>query len=183
MHFYPTVFTPRTRRTAFWLLLSLGFISTACHSSRTKQEAAVLPTTIVLVRHAEKAFGTDPDLTEAGHDRAQRLAEMLAGTELAAIYSSDYKRTRQTAKPVADRMELPVKIYDHHYLLTFAGQLRRRHPGETVLVVGHSNTTPELVGMLDRNRDYPRIPETDYSYLYVVTLPPTEPAKVLELHF
>jgi 2,3-bisphosphoglycerate-dependent phosphoglycerate mutase len=135
------------------------------------------------VRHAEKGYGQDPHLTPDGRVRANRLKHMLAGLELDAVYSTDFKRCMETAEPTAQDQDLEIRQYSPNELVNFAGQLRRRHQGETVLVVGHSNTTPTLVGLFDQHNEYPNILETDYTYLYVVTLPSAEPPKVLELHF
>lgn len=103
---------------------------------------------ILLVRHAEAEAGggSDPELTAAGRRRAEALAEALAGEPIAAVLATDTRRARATAAPVAERLGLEVEIYDPRRLADLADALRRR--GETVLVVGHSNTTPELVGLL-----------------------------------
>ncbi|NVJ96947.1 MAG: gamma subclass chorismate mutase AroQ [Alphaproteobacteria bacterium] len=105
-------------------------------------------TTIYLVRHAEKASdGTrDPDLTPAGHERAQWIAHYLADRGLTAVFSTNYKRTRQTAAPTAKMAGLPVSIYDPRALEEFAAELKAKDG--TFLVVGHSNTTPHLANLL-----------------------------------
>ncbi|MFC6978004.1 SixA phosphatase family protein [Microbulbifer taiwanensis] len=104
---------------------------------------------IYLVRHAEKVSGTDdrnPPLTESGRARAQHLAYVLGEAGIEKIYSSDYARTRQTAEPLADKLNLQVESYDPRALGELAQQLRQIS-GRT-LVVGHSNTTPQLVELL-----------------------------------
>ncbi len=114
----------------------------------TATPAALADATFYLVRHAEKAAdGTrDPDLTAEGRARAQWIARYLEDKGLTGVYSTDYKRTRQTAQPAADKMGLAVDLYDPRALEAFAVDLK----GKTgvFLVVGHSNTTPVLTNLL-----------------------------------
>ncbi|MGB3548580.1 MAG: phosphoglycerate mutase family protein, partial [Saprospiraceae bacterium] len=114
---------------------------------------------------------------------AQRLAMMLANTSLDAIYSTETIRTQSTAKPTAAAAGMTVQSYSAQELPTFAAQLKRKHRGETVLVVGHSNTTPALASLLDPNEDYPRFSELNYTNLLVVTIPPKGKVRVLKLQF
>lgn len=133
--------------------------------------AAAQAVVVYLVRHAEKATGgKDPDLTEAGRARAQALARTLGDAGIGAIHSTDFKRTRQTAAPLAERLGLEVRIYDWDEMQALASAMRAasgRH-----LVVGHSDTTPELVGLLG-GEPGPAIDEpTEYDRLYIVTIGP-----------
>jgi len=125
--------------------------SDAWHRSPPQTQRDDATTTFILVRHAEKATDDprDPTLTTAGLQRAERLARLLADRPLTAVYATDYQRTRQTAQPTAASHGLDITIYDagqppHE----FAHALRQRHAGETVLVVGHSNTVPGIVSQL-----------------------------------
>lgn len=103
---------------------------------------------VLLVRHAEtEANGTrDPSLSEEGLVRAARLSDLLAETRLDVVYTTDYTRTRGTAGAVADRLGLETRVYNPSRLEVFAQALR--DGGGRILVVGHSNTTPELVAAL-----------------------------------
>ncbi|WP_116105430.1 SixA phosphatase family protein [Lewinella sp. IMCC34191] len=170
---------------ALYLLSCLLLCSIACNTSRpeTATEVATKPTTILLVRHAEKDYGDDPDLIPAGQERAALLAEMLSKTELAAVYSTDTKRTRQTASPSAEKHGLKVNIYDAADLKVIADRLSRKHRGQTVLVVGHSNTTPALANYLTKSEAHPRFSELDYGNLLVVTLPESGRSQVLQLRY
>lgn len=107
---------------------------------------------VVVVRHAEKDTATDsddPPLTRAGQARAERLARSLAGAPVVATYATAYRRTRATAEPTATASGLPVTTYDARRPAgELAGQLRGKHAGGTVLVVGHSNTVPALAAAL-----------------------------------
>ena len=102
---------------------------------------------IYLVRHAEKTTeAQDPGLTSDGAERAAWLAAIMAPGSPSAIWSSDYRRTRQTAAPTAQALGLDVLFYDPRQLEDLAAVLLSR--AESALVVGHSNTTPELAALL-----------------------------------
>ncbi len=110
---------------------------------------------VLVVRHAEKTADKQELLTEAGRARAQRLAVMLKGSGITAIYSTDTERTRDTVRPLADALGLRVSIYDtgesmagHVDARAFVAGLRKDHPNDIVLVVGHSNTIPNLLETL-----------------------------------
>lgn len=105
--------------------------------------AAAEPGAIYLVRHAEKLAGQDPDLSPRGQERARHLAAMLRRAGIAAIFSTDTARTRQTAAPLAQQTGLTVQLYDPLAPLALVEKVRGL--GGAVLVVGHSNTLPELV--------------------------------------
>lgn len=98
------------------------------------------PDTIaVAVRHAEKEkTGSDPGLTATGQLRAQALRDRLTGARITAVFSTDTRRTRLTAQPLADLLKVPITLY------TTTADVRAKvmasHKGETVLIVGHSNT-------------------------------------------
>ena len=142
------------------------------------------PAVVVLVRHAEKADAPadDPPLTAAGTDRARLLAGLVADLRLDRVISTDYERTRATAAPAAARAGLDVELYDPRRLDLLAQDLRGA-AGRRVLVVGHSNTTPELVRLLG-GEPGPAIDESaEYDRLYVLTLPPAGPVTTLLLRF
>lgn len=126
-------------------------------------------TTIFLVRHAEKATDdpSDPNLTQAGHMRAQRLAEMLAWAEVDAIFSTPYRRTQQTAGPLAVENQLTIQEYDPRDG-DFARRLLQEEVGKTILVVGHSNSTPALVNALLGEQRFRQLDESEYDKLFIV---------------
>lgn len=157
--------------------LSLGLA--ACAASPSSPTAVA---TYVVVRHAEKGAGDpkDPSLTEAGLERADALARQFAGKPLTAVYATAYKRTQQTALPSAQASEIGVTTYDAAGSITeFAAGLRAGHAPGTVLVVGHSNTVPEIVSALC---DCPIAPmsDTDYGRVFEVTIDATGRASLVE---
>ena len=132
-------------RVAASLLLAL---LSACASVGTAPPAAL---TFIVVRHAEKARDDprDPTLTAAGHARAEALAAALADAPVVAVYATGYRRTQQTAAPTARVHALPVTTYDAKGpAVAFAAQLRQAHRAGHVLVVGHSNTAPDIAAAL-----------------------------------
>jgi broad specificity phosphatase PhoE len=111
---------------------------------------------LYLLRHAEKEISAnrDPDLSAPGRERSEKLAHWFAETGVDAIYASEFRRTRATAEPLvkakATRLRLARigKQAIPEWATQFAKKLRRRHAGETVVVIGHSNTIPELARAL-----------------------------------
>ena len=127
--------------------------------------------TIYLVRHAEKmSEGDDPDLTKDGRKRAKELAKVIQDVTLHAVYSSNYLRTKNTAKPVAEDHGLPIMPYNPRELDSFASKLKDAHKSHNVLVVGHSNSTPSLVNALIGDEKYENLGEKIYDRLYIVMI-------------
>ena len=155
------------------LLLVLGASNTA-----------VADTTIYLVRHAEKArTGKEhgnPELTTAGKHRAADLARVLRSVNLSAIYTTDYKRARSTAAPVSELKNTPVIVYDN--LDGLARKLLEKYPNQKVLVVGHSNTIPDLIQRLGVKGKL-SIEPYDYDDLFVALIKPDGNAQLEHLHY
>jgi|SRR5215831_1992119 len=147
-------------------------------------------TTIVLLRHAEKQLGTidDAPLTPQGEQRALRLAEMFGDSQtfgrVKRIYVTDMRRTQQTAAGLAQRLNLTPVIVDSK---TPPGELAQRllheNRGELAIVIGHSNTVPQLVKDLAHSERVPPIGEEEFDTLYVVTVPTIGRASVLRMKY
>ena len=122
---------------------------------------------IILVRHAETADdGTrDPSLSGQGMERAERLAAMLKDAGVTRILSTNYKRTQGTVAPLAKATGVQVEAYDPAAMRALAQTLRMAKG--VIVVVGHSNTTPDFVRLLGGDPG-PSMPETEYDRLYVV---------------
>ena len=135
------------------------------------------PTVIFVVRHAEKAVGgDDPPLTEAGLRRAQALARMAGEGKIAAIYTSQFTRNHETAKPLSDQIgvpvtEVPVNLQNPgDYGHALAKQILAQHAGEYVVVVGHQNTVPGTVQGLS-GKLVPGLKDTEYGSLFIIIVP------------
>ena len=142
-------------------------------------------TTIILIRHAEKNVepgNADPDLSPAGQVRAQELVRMFSDAGVGAIYATQYKRTQQTVKPLADKLGIPITQVDAKNTAEVIRQIRSRHNGEVVFVSGHNNTVPEIIAALG-GPHLPIIPETEFDNLYVVTVYRVGGAKLLKLKY
>lgn len=129
--------------------------------------------TFVVLRHAEKTSDDprDPNLSEAGHDRAHRLSQALQRVDLQAVYATPFRRTRQTAQPAAQGHGLPIRVYPADQDANeMAMRLREQHHHGTVLVIGHSNTVPGIVAALCRCA-VPPLAETDYDRWFELTGP------------
>ena len=131
------------------------------------------PALVLLVRHAEKAKepADDPPLTSSGTQRAKDLAAALHDAGVTAIITTQLRRTRDTAQPLADALGLKAEVVpvdddeDTHAAAVAAAV--RRHAGEVVLVVGHSNTVPKIIAALGGPR-MPEICETLFANLFVL---------------
>jgi phosphohistidine phosphatase SixA len=154
-----------TRRLLLLLVLTLGLPA-----------SAVAQPAVFLVRHAERADSgavpamagapaADPDLSEAGRARAASLAVALKDANITAIYATEFKRTQQTAAPLARALGLAVIIVPGSSVATLVEKLNAL-PGNA-LVVGHSNTVPEVAKALGVKTAV-QIPDSEYSNLFVV---------------
>ena len=141
-------------------------------------------TTVILVRHAEKqTTGDDPSLTEAGRARARALVHVLGEADIAAVYSTPYARTRETAQPLAAALGLDVTERPaRNYGADMAAWIRANHRGETVVAVSHSNTVPALIEALGVT-PAPTIEDDEYDDLYVVTIDASGSATLLSLRY
>jgi broad specificity phosphatase PhoE len=126
-------------------------------------------TTLIVVRHADRAGQAD-SLTVAGAARAQDLARVALTADVRAVYHSDTRRTRDTAAPLAAALERPLEQYPAKDVKALIERILRDHPGETVVVVGHSNTVPMIVAAA-RGPMIPDIADNEFDGLFVVTIP------------
>ncbi len=129
-------------------------------------------TTYYFIRHAEKDRSEEgvknPHLTKKGLLRAQNWAETLKHVPFDAVYSTDYLRTKETAQPVANNKRLTITIYDPRNLDII--KFKEKTKGRTILIVGHSNTTPMFVNQLIGKEKYKQIDDSNNSNLYIVNL-------------
>lgn len=146
-------------------------------------------TTIIFVRHAEQTSHdeADPSLSEAGKRRVAELTRQLVDADVVAgidaIYATSYKRSTETAEPLAQRLDLPISIYDAGDTETVLEEILKSHKGKIILVVGHSNTVPELIANLGASKKVPPIARDEFDNIYVISIPWFGKTKTIRLRF
>jgi len=136
----------------------------------TNAVSASQDTVVFLVRHAEKTEAKDdPALSAAGRQRSQQLANLLSDAGIDHIYSTDFKRTRETASPVAGMTGLDVELYTWDNPAGLAQSLKQAGK-RFLVVVGHSNTTTELVTLLGGDPGTEIEETSEYDRLYILTI-------------
>jgi broad specificity phosphatase PhoE len=180
---------PSARTLAALALLLLGAAAPARAQAPVHEaHAAAAPTTVIVVRHAEKESDDhDTPLSAAGHQRAADLADALADAGITAVYATQLQRTQSTVRPLAERLRLPVTIRSNvggteAFAEALAREILARHRGETVLVAAHSNSTPLVVRALGGAEVDP-ITEPEFHHVFVVTIPPVGAPTTLRLRY
>ena len=126
--------------------------------------------TIILVRHAEKVDASqDPELSAEGKARAERLAQIVKQYKPGAIYSTDFKRTRDTVAPVASRRKLQVQTYDPKKPNELIDAIMKSKT-KRFLVAGHSNTVPGLANLLGKKVVFKDLDDSEYGAIYIVRI-------------
>ncbi len=167
---YNTIMAHRLRAFAQFMMLVAAVVLTMGCAHSTATRAPDPATLVYVVRHAEKQPGSNPALTPAGRERAALLADITTAANLSAVYSTPYKRTIATARPSAERAGVEVDAsFGPRDEAALADHIRKSHTGQTVLVVGHSNTVNKVVAALG-GAAFPDLPEHIYDRLYVVTI-------------
>lgn len=139
--------------------------------------------TVFLVRHAERADAggvaqKDPDLSEIGRARANALAATLRDAKISAIFVTEFKRTQETAKPLAEKIRVEATVMKAKETSQLVARLKQA--ADRVLVVGHSNTLPEILKALGIATP-PVLGENEYDDLFVLE---REPAPhLVRLHY
>ena len=134
------------------------------------------PTTVILVRHAEKASPTDADpaLSDAGTRRAKELAVALGDAHVSSVIVTQFQRTRLTAAPLIDATGASMISIENSgstasHIAAVAAAVRARHTGETVLVVGHSNTVTGIIAALGGPM-LANLCDSQYSMLFILEM-------------
>ena len=170
-----------------FLLAAAALVSVGATGAAQPQARTAAPTVVLLVRHAEKAAepAQDPPLTESGQARAQALVEVARDAGVTAVITTQYDRTRSTAAPTAAALMVTSEVVGAGPLAQHAKAVAdqvRRHAGGTILVVGHSNTIPAIVGALGAPQ--PReICDSEYDRLFVVVIGDTGPPRLVRSRF
>lgn len=178
---------------------SLGILAIAallCSGALRGEPASVSacvdagPLTIYVVRHAEREEdgSDDPGLSPAGHARARALADSLAGSDIDAVYVTQLRRTGDTAGPLVTRQQPRVHTWPvargqvEQHVDSLADAVCNQHAGQTLLIIGHSNTVTQIVTAIS-GRSVAQITECEYDHLYQVRLIPGDSAQILEARY
>ncbi|MGB0879454.1 MAG: SixA phosphatase family protein [Polaribacter sp.] len=149
-------------------ILALFIFVFSAFISCTEEEV----TTYYLIRHAEKdrtdTTNRNPNLNEKGLERAKKWADYFKDIRLDAVYSTNYNRTIQTAKPTSDSKHLEILNYNPRNM--YDSIFQKSTKGKTILVVGHSNTTPFFVNKILGKEKYKQMDDHDNASLYIVTI-------------
>ncbi|HRR10263.1 MAG TPA: phosphoglycerate mutase family protein [Rhodothermales bacterium] len=153
-------------------------------------QTCTIPTTVILVRHAEKALdqGNDPSLTEFGKARANQLVDRLTDANIAALYATQFKRTQETLLPLGQRHALPIVVLDvsqsnwELFPETLKKHILANHCGKVAVVAHHSNTIPRIINAWT-GTNMKDIEETDYGNLFLLTLQPHSKATLIRARF
>ena len=160
----------------FFLILFTFTLFTSC----VKNESNT--TTYYLIRHAEKdrtdKTNRNPNLNEKGLERAKKWAIYFKNIDFDAVYSTNYNRTIQTATPTANSKKLEIIKYNPRKV--YGAVFQKETKGKTVLVVGHSNTTPAFANKILGEKKYANIDDNDNSKLFVVMIKGDEVSSELE---
>jgi broad specificity phosphatase PhoE len=148
-----------------------------------------LPALVIVVRHAEKATEPkdDPPLTAAGQERAKALAATLAESGVTTILTTQWRRTKETAQPLATALGLTPEVVatdSAKGVEVHADEVAQavgRHPGGVILIVGHSNTVPAIIAALGGPKVEP-LADTAYDNLFLLTAGPGE-AHLVRAHY
>ena len=151
----------------------LFMLFTSCtQEKKTGDSPQTVTSTYYFIRHAEKdrsdSSNKDPHLTEAGKARAEHWSDVLREVKFDAVYSTNYTRTKETAQPTASKNHLDITIYNPNTI--DAKSFLAETKGKTILIVGHSNTTPAFVNKILGNKKYDDIDDGNNGNLYIVSV-------------
>jgi len=170
---------------------SIRIVTSVCALLLLSAASAAAQQTIFVVRHAERADaaaaaagmaapGADPPLSTAGRERAARLASMLRSAAITTIFTTEFRRTQETAAPLAAQLKLTPSVSASKDPTPIVSRLRQANGN--VLIVGHSNTVPELLKGLGI-KDEITIPDTEYDNLFIVVRPLTGEPTLIRLRY
>ena len=134
-------------------------------------------TTIIFFRHAEQTSHdeADPPLSEAGQKRVAELTRQLVDADVVAgidaIYSTPYIRSLETARPLADQLDLPINTYAVDDTEEVLDTILKNHKGKIILVIGHSNTLPVMIANLGASKNVPAIAKYEFDNIYIISIP------------
>ena len=163
----------------FWLVgfVALASVALLYGVLRATIAFAGETTTVIVLRHAEKAA------VPADEARAERLRALLIGNPVLAVYASEARRTQDTARPLASALSLPVTVHPARDPQGLLDAIGARHVGGTVVVVGHSNTVPDIVSRLTRGKARVALRDDEFDRIFIVTVTRFGPPGVVALRY
>ena len=157
-------------KSPFITIITLLLFSSAINAQKQR---------FIILRHAEKdttvagsqMMQADPPLNTKGQERAQSIIRKFKKYKISKIYSTNYNRTKSTVLPLANSIGLSINNYDPKQLKSFANELKAQaNESKTILIVGHSNTSPRLVNMLLGKDEYKDLDESVYNQYWLVKI-------------
>jgi phosphohistidine phosphatase SixA len=135
------------------------------------QQPAQGVTTIIVMRHAEKESGKDPDpeLSPEGKKRAAQLAYLFKDVPVTRLLATPFKRTQHTLANIASDKSIMVESYEPSKIPELASTLKQLS-GQTIIIAGHANTAPDLVNQLLNEKRYSQLNENEFGKIWIVTL-------------
>jgi len=180
-------------KTKTLILMVIAMVAVFCQPAVAQDDFK--PITVFLIRHAERQDEPrqDPPLTDAGVARSQALARLLSNAGVKAIFTSQFTRTKQTGEPLATKLGLTVTPFTLKLNPSNPRQIAEEstaevtnkileRSGQSVLVVGHSNSIPDVIKMLGGDI-VPTIDERKFDDLFIVTVYAKGKAKVVQLKY
>lgn len=162
----------RNIKTIVLLLVVLTLVAACKESGKINLAEKENTSVYYFIRHAEKdrsdSTNKNPSLTLQGLERANKWALFFKDKNIAAVYSTNYKRTQQTALPIAKEQNLEIISYTAKELIS--EKFIANNKGKNIVIVGHSNTTPELVNSLLGEKKYEDIADRENNNIFIVTL-------------
>lgn len=152
------------------ILLVFGCFFSMISFSQKKETSNPLITKIIVVRHAEKADdGTkNPPLSPEGMQRAERLSTMLSDLQVSQLYATPYLRTNQTLTPLSQRFQISIESYDPSDV-KFGETILQKSKGKTIVIAGHSNSSPMLVNRIIKQEKYQKLDESVFTKIWILT--------------
>jgi broad specificity phosphatase PhoE len=177
----------RRRRRRRRIIASAAFLAIALSLSWFFESQAT--TTVIFVRYAELPPGDEanPGLSAAGQRRAGELARVLADVDVVAgvdaIFATEYRKSHETADPLAQQLQLPVQVVEASNIRGLADMILQEYKGKIVLVVTDAEALPQLIRRFHGSKKLPPMARDEHDNLYIVSIPWYGKVKTLRLKF
>lgn len=151
------------------------FLMIVCLCTGTMQADAQQPahgvTTIIVMRHAEKEPGKDPDpeLSAEGKKRAEQLSVLFKDMPVTRLLATPFKRTQHTLANLSSDKGVMIESYEPSKIPDLVTNLKQLS-GQTIIIAGHANTAPDLVNQLLNEKKYNQLNENEFGKIWILTL-------------